>query len=82
MAKNEQPDVASLSFEEALAELKSIVESLESGESRLDDAVKAYERGAVLKNHCEAKLREAQLKVEKITLGDGGPRSDDFEQNG
>ena len=46
---------------------------LESGEAKLDDAIGAYERGAALKQHCEAKLREAQDKVEKIRLNaDGG----------
>jgi len=64
--------VHALSFEEAMAELEKIVRNLEEGKTRLDDAVKAYERGAALKRHCENKLREAQLVVEKISLnGDG-----------
>lgn len=66
------PDVASMSFEAALAELEGIVRTLESGSSSLDEAIKAYERGAALKQHCEAKLREAQAKVDKIVLGPGG----------
>jgi len=46
----------------------------ENGTLRLEEAIRAYERGALLKRHCEAKLREAQLKVEKIVLaGDGTP---------
>jgi exodeoxyribonuclease VII small subunit len=59
-------DIARLSFEEALAELQSLVKSLEKGDSKLDDAINSYQRGVDLKRHCEAKLREAQLKVEKI----------------
>jgi exodeoxyribonuclease VII small subunit len=59
-------DIASMSFEEALAELQSLVKSLEKGDSKLDDAINSYQRGVDLKRHCEAKLREAQLKVEKI----------------
>tara|TARA_R110002096_G_scaffold151022_3_gene313177 strand:+ start:893 stop:1156 length:264 start_codon:yes stop_codon:yes gene_type:complete len=66
------PDVASLSFEEALSELEAIVSRLEQGKSSLDDAIGAYERGAALKRHCEAKLREAREKVEKITLDASG----------
>lgn len=65
-------DIAKLSFEEALAELEKIVRNLEDGKARLDDAVVAYERGAAFKRHCESKLREAQLVVEKISVGSEG----------
>ncbi len=60
-------DIAALGFEEAMKELERIVRDLESGQVKLDDAVKAYERGAALKKHCEAKLTDARAKVEKIT---------------
>ncbi|MBI3419300.1 MAG: exodeoxyribonuclease VII small subunit [Proteobacteria bacterium] len=66
------PNLSALSFEEALAELEKIVRNLEDGKIRLDEAVAAYERGAALKRHCETKLREAQLKVEKIVLAEDG----------
>ena len=62
-------DIASLSFEAALAELEKIVRQLEDGKGKLEDAIEAYERGAMLKKHCEAKLSEAKAKVDKITLG-------------
>lgn len=65
-------DIAAMSFEEALAELDKIVRQLEEGKGRLDDAISAYERGASLKRHCEAKLREAQAKVERIVLNADG----------
>ena len=65
-------DIAKLSFEDALAELEQIVAKLEAGKSKLDDAISAYERGALLKRHCEAKLREAQMKVEQIQLQPDG----------
>jgi exodeoxyribonuclease VII small subunit len=60
-------DVATLSFEQAMKELEDIVRRLESGQVKLDEAVAAYERGAALKKHCEGKLSEAKMKVEKIT---------------
>ncbi len=73
-------DIQKMSFEDALEELKEIVSTLESGEGKLDAAVEAYERGAKLKRHCEAKLREAQEKIEKITLGpDGGVTTESFD---
>lgn len=65
-------DIATLSFEEALAELDKIVRQLETGATRLDDAINAYERGALLKRHCETKLKEAQAKVERISFGPDG----------
>ncbi len=65
-------DIARLSFEEALAELEKLVKQLEDGKAKLDDAIGAYERGALLKQHCETKLREAQAKIEQITVGGDG----------
>lgn len=65
-------DIANLSFEDAMRELQSIVRDLETGKAKLDDAVRAYERGAALKAHCEAKLAAAQMKVEQITVGSDG----------
>ena len=71
--KTKQADVAKLSFEEALSELEDIVKTLEAGQGTLEQAIGAYERGTALKLHCQAKLKEAQEKVEKITLApDGG----------
>ena len=73
MADSNVPgDIAKLSFEEALAELQALVKSLEKGDSKLDDAINSYQRGVDLKRHCEAKLRDAQLKVEKIVQGANG----------
>lgn len=69
-------DIAALSFEDALAQLEGIVRSLEGGDSALDDAIAAYERGAALKRHCESKLRQAQARVDNISLGaDGNPEA-------
>lgn len=66
------PDIAAMSFEAALSELETIVKRLEAGSAKLDEAISAYERGALLKRHCEAKLREAQSRVEKIVKGSDG----------
>lgn len=65
-------DLAGLSFEQALAELEGIVSKLESGQAPLEQSIDLYERGALLKAHCEKKLEAARLKVEKIVLGQGG----------
>ena len=66
------PDIAKMSFEDALEELETIVRALEEGKAKLDDAISSYERGAALKAHCEARLREAKAKVEKISIGPDG----------
>jgi exodeoxyribonuclease VII small subunit len=69
---DEQTPIETMSFEAALAELEGIVQQLESGDVELEKSIAIYERGAALKAHCETKLREAELKVEKIVLDDNG----------
>jgi exodeoxyribonuclease VII small subunit len=65
-------DVAALSFEDALAELERIVRGLEGGQQKLEDAIGAYERGSRLRRHCEAKLVQAEQRVQAIVAaGDG-----------
>ncbi len=67
-----QKSTETLSFEEALVELETIVRNLETGKVPLEESIAAYERGAALKKHCENKLRDAQAKIEKITVGKDG----------
>lgn len=67
--------IESLSFEEALTELESIVRGLEKGDTPLEASITSYERGTALKQHCEKKLRDAQSKIEKITVGKDGSLS-------
>ncbi len=56
---------ANISFEEALKELEEIVKKIDNGQESLETAVNSFERGILLKNHCEKKLKEARLKIEK-----------------
>ncbi len=72
MAAGKGDDVSKLSFEQALDELQALVKSLEKGETKLDQAIQQYERGMALKRHCEVKLREAQMKIDKIVLSAEG----------
>ncbi len=66
--------VSEMSFEAAIKELEAVVNKLEHGEVALEDSIALYERGAALKARCEAKLKEAEEKVAKITFGaDGAP---------
>ena len=69
---SEQTPVEQLSFEDALAELEGIVRALESGQAKLEDSIASYERGVALKKHCESRLRDAQEKIEKITVAADG----------
>jgi exodeoxyribonuclease VII small subunit len=73
-------EAAPLSFEQALAELEKIVQDLERGQLDLEAAIRAYERGTALKEHCERKLKEAKLRVDRITLGpDGSARGEPLD---
>jgi exodeoxyribonuclease VII small subunit len=75
-------DIEGLSFEQALAELERIVGQLESGQAPLEDSIRLYERGALLKAHCEKRLEAARLRVEKIVMGQGGtPAAEPAEFN-
>jgi exodeoxyribonuclease VII small subunit len=64
--------VEEMSFEQALAELEEVVTRLERGDVALDESIALYERGALLRARCEQKLREAEERVSRITLGEGG----------
>ena len=68
-------DIEKLNFEDALAQLEKIVGQLESGEAPLEKSIELYERGTALKAHCEARLKAAEAKVEKITLSASGEPS-------
>jgi exodeoxyribonuclease VII small subunit len=64
-------DIQGLSFEDALKELETIVEKLDSGNVALDQSIDIYTRGSLLKSHCETKLRSAQERVDKIVNQNG-----------
>ena len=81
MADRKLPDdISKLSFEEAIAELEAIVKKLEDGKGKLDEAIDSYERGTLLRRHCEAKLAEAQARIDKIVpAADGSAKTVPFE---
>ena len=69
-----------MDFEAALSELEDVVNKLESGDMNLDNVIEEYTKGVNLKNHCEKRLKEAKLKVEKIISSkDGEIKTEDFE---
>ncbi|WP_416879429.1 exodeoxyribonuclease VII small subunit [Litorimonas sp.] len=72
--QNDKP-IKDLSFEDALKELEGIVQRLERGDAPLEESITIYQRGAALKAHCDAKLKDAQMKVEKIVLDGSGKAS-------
>lgn len=73
--------IKNMSFEAALAELKDIVKKIDTGEETLESSIISFERGVLLKEHCEKKLQEAKLKIEKITkLADSSIVLEDIKQ--
>lgn len=64
----EKVAIEKMSFEEAMAELERVVEALEKGDVPLEKSITLYERGAKLKAHCEATLKSAEERVERLTL--------------
>ena len=71
MSETAQDDIKAMSFEVALKELETIVGKLESGQAPLAESIAIYERGEALKARCEALLKEAEMRIEKITLRAG-----------
>ncbi len=66
---SEKPaDIGKMDFETAIAELERVVGRLDSGDVALEESIRLYERGAALRRRCDDKLREAEEKVEQITL--------------
>ena len=68
-AASSNRDIPKMSFEDAITELERIVQQLEDGDVPLEESIVIYERGDALRRHCDGKLKEAELKVEKIVLG-------------
>jgi exodeoxyribonuclease VII small subunit len=64
--------LASLSFEDALKRLETIVQKLEGGSASLEDSIALYTEGQKLKAHCEARLSEASARIEAIQQNDAG----------
>lgn len=74
MSEDQKVAIEALSFEDALTELEQIVGKLEGGQAPLQESIDIYERGGMLKAHCESLLRKAEARIEKITLDrDGNP---------
>lgn len=76
---SEHPDVSALSFENALKELEAIVKRMETGEAELEHAITDYARGMALKTHCEKKLTDARMKVDKIVQTEEGSATAAFD---
>ncbi len=72
MAEKTPKPVEDMTFEEALKELEAIVSKLERGEVALAESIVIYERGDALKKHCDALLKQAEARVEKIRVGADG----------
>jgi exodeoxyribonuclease VII small subunit len=68
-------EIKDLSFEQALKQLEEIVQKLEKGQVDLEDSIAIYERGTALKAHCEAKLKSAEARIEKIVIAPSGKAS-------
>ncbi len=66
-------------FEENLKQLEDIVELLESGEVDLEKSVELYEKGMILKNQCESKLKRIETQIKKIKIENNQIKKEDFK---
>ncbi len=83
MTEQTQADIGAMSFEQALRELETIVDRLEKGNVELEESIAIYERGERLRAHCDALLKQAEARVEKIVPGVGGapPKAVPFDSD-
>jgi exodeoxyribonuclease VII small subunit len=65
-------DVSKMEFEQALKELEGIVKTLEEGKASLNESVNLYERGVMLKKHCDTLLEAVQLRINQISCDKDG----------
>lgn len=70
--ENDVRAIEKMSYEEALTALEEIVRQMEAGKVKLDDAIDFYERGMLLRRHCEQKLSAARSKIDQITASADG----------
>jgi len=82
MVRNVSSNSKPPDFEQALAELESLVERLEHGDVPLDEALRTFERGVALTRHCQACLQAAQQKVEILLRRSGQPEVEPFGEPG
>jgi len=68
----ETQTIHTLSFEDALRALETIVRQLESGDVPLEDSISLYEKGEKLRQHCQKRLDAAQARIERIVAGPDG----------
>ncbi len=65
-------------FEEALEKLETIIESMESGEIPLTKLVERFEQGNKLLDLCQKKLKDAELKIERLNKQKNPPELEEF----
>ncbi|MCD6036084.1 MAG: exodeoxyribonuclease small subunit [Rickettsiales bacterium] len=80
MAQISKSAIGKLSFEEALVKLEEVVGRLEGGKENLESALEYYTAGTLLKAHCEKKLAEAKLTVERIAAGNTTSKGADEDE--
>tara|TARA_B100000989_G_C19456702_1_gene434339 strand:+ start:466 stop:702 length:237 start_codon:yes stop_codon:yes gene_type:complete len=59
-------EIEKMTFEDSFKMLEKIIDNLESSESNLDESIQLYELGIKLKNHCDLKLKNAEMKIKKV----------------
>lgn len=80
LASDARP-VDEMSFEAAMSELEAIVDKLEKGNVPLEESIAYYERGEALRTRCDALLKSAELRVEKVRLKAGqGAGTEPFDE--
>jgi exodeoxyribonuclease VII small subunit len=71
--KKTEDDISKLNFEDAIKQLRTIVDKIEQGQIPLQDSLEQYEQGMALIQHCRRILQKAEKRIEKISKADEEP---------
>lgn len=72
MVRMDKKEIARLSFEEAIDQLRRIVERIEQGQVSLEESLQQYEMGMALIKHCRGILQQAEKRVETVSMDQQG----------
>jgi len=74
-----KPTTKLVDFEKSLAELESLIEKMEAGDTSLEQSLQLFEQGISLTKNCQSALEQAEQKVQQLIEKNGLQQTLPFE---